>query len=382
MEEENPWKLGGSDFFMQKKEEYMRRALELARKGEGHTSPNPMVGCVVVKDGRIISEGYHEKYGEFHAERNALTRCMEDTAGADLYVTLEPCCHQGKTPPCTDIIIDKKIARVFVGSMDSNPLVAGKGVQILRDHGIYVETGILDAECRKLNEVFYHYIATKTPFVVMKYAMTLDGKIACATGDSKWVTGEIARTQVHRMRGRYRGIMVGIGTVLADDPMLNCRVEGGVDPVRIICDSNLRIPTESQIVKTASDIETIVACSQEALESERKQEKIRRLKEAGIQIIGTEGAHGVNLVELMKKLGGQNIDSILLEGGGTLNASALEDGIVNKVYAYIAGKLIGGMDARSPVEGMGIDRMADAITLQNVEIEKLGDDFCIVGYVK
>ena len=382
MEEENPWKLGGSDFFMQKKEEYMRRALELARKGEGHTSPNPMVGCVVVKDGRIISEGYHEKYGEFHAERNALTRCTEDTAGADLYVTLEPCCHQGKTPPCTDIIIEKKIARVFVGSMDSNPLVAGKGVQILRDHGIYVETGILDAECRKLNEVFYHYIATKTPFVVMKYAMTLDGKIACATGDSKWVTGEIARTQVHRMRGRYRGIMVGIGTVLADDPMLNCRVEGGVDPVRIICDSNLHIPTESQIVKTASDIETIVACSQEALESERKQEKIRTLKEAGIQIIGTEGAHGVNLVELMKKLGGQNIDSILLEGGGTLNASALEDGIVNKVYAYIAGKLIGGMDARSPVEGMGIDRMADAITLQNVEIEKLGDDFCIVGYVK
>lgn len=382
MEEENPWKLGGSDFFMQKKEEYMRRALELARKGEGHTSPNPMVGCVVVKDGRIISEGYHEKYGEFHAERNALTRCTEDTAGADLYVTLEPCCHQGKTPPCTDIIIEKKIARVFVGSMDSNPLVAGKGVQILRDHGIYVETGILDAECRKLNEVFYHYIATKTPFVVMKYAMTLDGKIACATGDSKWVTGEIARTQVHRMRGRYRGIMVGIGTVLADDPMLNCRVEGGVDPVRIICDSNLHIPTESQIVKTASDIETIVACSQEALESERKQEKIRRLKEAGIQIIGTEGAHGVNLVELMKELGGQNIDSILLEGGGTLNASALEDGIVNKVYAYIAGKLIGGMDARSPVEGMGIDRMADAITLQNMEIEKLGDDFCIVGYVK
>ena len=382
MEEENPWKLGGSDFFMQKKEEYMRRALELARKGEGHTSPNPMVGCVVVKDGRIISEGYHEKYGEFHAERNALTRCTEDTAGADLYVTLEPCCHQGKTPPCTDIIIEKKIARVFVGSMDSNPLVAGKGVQILRDHGIYVETGILDAECRKLNEVFYHYIATKTPFVVMKYAMTLDGKIACATGDSKWVTGEIARTQVHRMRGRYRGIMVGIGTVLADDPMLNCRVEGGVDPVRIICDSNLHIPLTSQIVKTASDIETIVACSQEALESERKQEKIRRLKEAGIQIIGTEGAHGVNLVELMKKLGGQNIDSILLEGGGTLNASALEDGIVNKVYAYIAGKLIGGMDARSPVEGMGVDRMADAITLQNMEIEKLGDDFCIVGYVK
>ena len=208
-----------------------------------------------------------------------MTRCTEDTTGADLYVTLEPCCHQGKTPPCTDIIIEKKIARVFVGSMDSNPLVAGKGVQILRDHGIYVETGILEEECLKLNEVFYHYITTKTPFVVMKYAMTLDGKIACATGDSRWVTGETARAQVHRMRGRYRGIMVGIGTVLADDPMLNCRVEGGVDPVRIICDSNLHIPLESQIVKTASEIETIVACSQEALEAERKQEKIRKLKE-------------------------------------------------------------------------------------------------------
>ena len=366
---------------MEKKEEYMRRALELARKGEGHTSPNPMVGCVVVKDGRIISEGYHEKYGEFHAERNALTRCTEDTTGADLYVTLEPCCHQGKTPPCTDIIIEKKIARVFVGSMDSNPLVAGKGVQILRDHGIYVETGILEEECLKLNEVFYHYITTKTPFVVMKYAMTLDGKIACATGDSRWVTGEKAREQVHRMRGRYRGIMVGIGTVLADDPMLNCRVEGGVNPIRIVCDSNLHIPLESQIVKTASEIETIVACSQDTLDAERKQEKIEKLKDAGIQLIGTEGAHGVNLVELMQKLGEQKIDSILLEGGGTLNASALEDGIVNKVYAYIAGKLIGGMDARSPVEGMGIDRMADAIELKNMEIERLGDDFCITGYI-
>ena len=363
-------------------QEYMLRAIQLAKKGEGWTNPNPMVGAVIVKDGRIIGEGYHKKCGELHAERNAIASLTESAEGATIYVTLEPCCHYGKTPPCTEAIIEQKIKKVVIGSRDPNPKVAGKGAQILRESGITVVRDFMREECDCLNPVFFHYITTKTPYVVMKYAMTLDGKIACATGDSKWVTGEIARTQVHRMRGRYRGIMVGIGTVLADDPMLNCRVEGGVDPVRIICDSNLHIPTESQIVKTASDIETIVACSQEALESERKQEKIRRLKEAGIQIIGTEGAHGVNLVELMKKLGGQNIDSILLEGGGTLNASALEDGIVNKVYAYIAGKLIGGMDARSPVEGMGIDRMADAITLQNVEIEKLGDDFCIVGYVK
>ena len=353
-------------------QEYMLRAIQLAKKGEGWTNPNPMVGAVIVKDGRIIGEGYHKKCGELHAERNAIASLTESAEGATIYVTLEPCCHYGKTPPCTEAIIEQKIKKVVIGSRDPNPKVAGKGAQILRESGITVVQDFMREECDRLNPVFFHYITTKTPYVVMKYAMTLDGKIACATGDSKWVTGEIARTQVHRMRGRYRGIMVGIGTVLADDPMLNCRVEGGVDPVRIICDSNLHIPTESQIVKTASDIETIVACSQEALESERKQEKIRRLKEAGIQIIGTEGAHGVNLVELMKMLGGQNIDSILLEGGGTLNASALEDGIVNKVYAYIAGKLIGGMDARSPVEGMGIDRMADAITLQNMEIGEAG----------
>ena len=362
------------------KEEYMRRALELARKGEGHTSPNPMVGCVVVKDGRIISEGYHERYGEFHAERNALTRCTEDPTGADLYVTLEPCCHYGKTPPCTEIIIEKKIARVFVGSLDSNPLVAGKGVQILRDAGIIVETGILEDECVKLNEVFYHYIETGLPFVVMKYAMTLDGKIACATGDSRWVTGEIARHQVHEMRKRYRGIMVGIGTVLADDPMLNCRIDGGVDPVRIICDSRLRIPMNSNIVKTASEIETIVACNRETLENARASQKAEALKAAGIQIIETDGAHGINLQQLMKRLGEQKIDSILLEGGGTLNASALEEGIVSKVYAYIAGKLIGGMDARSPVEGMGADRMKDAVLLRDMQLERMGDDFCISGY--
>lgn len=362
------------------KEEYMRRALELAKLGEGYTSPNPMVGCVVVKDGRIISEGYHERYGEFHAERNALTRCTEDTAGADLYVTLEPCCHYGKTPPCTEIIIEKKIARVFVGSMDSNPLVAGKGVQILRDHGIEVETGILEEECLRLNEVFYHYIQTKMPFVVMKYAMTLDGKIACATGDSKWVTGEKARQQVHEMRGRYKGIMVGIGTVLADDPMLNCRNAKGPDPIRIICDSGLRIPLDSQIVRTASEIPTIVACGHAVMDSQKKQSKIDSLRDAGIQIIPTKGAHGVNLRELMTILGEQKIDSILLEGGGTLNASALQEGIVSKVYAYIAGKLIGGMDARSPVEGIGAEKMKDAILLTDMQVTQLGDDFCICGY--
>lgn len=362
------------------KEDYMRRALELAELGAGYTNPNPMVGCVVVKGDRIISEGYHEKYGEFHAERNALTRCREDAAGADLYVTLEPCCHYGKTPPCTEIIIEKKIARVFVGSLDSNPLVAGKGVQILRDAGIQVETGILEEECKKLNEVFYHYMATKLPFVVMKYAMSLDGKIACATGDSKWVTGEAARRHVHELRKRYKGIMVGIGTVLADDPMLNCRVAEGADPVRIVCDSSIRIPLQSQLVQTAHEIPTIVACAQSAFDSRKKQEKIKKLQEAGVQIIPTTGAHGVNLKELMMILGEQKVDSILLEGGGTVNASALEDGIVNKVYAYISGKLIGGLDAPTPISGMGADRMADVVQLKQMEIRYMGEDICIIGY--
>ena len=358
----------------------MRRALELAEQAAGYTNPNPMVGCVVVKDGHIISEGYHEKYGQFHAERNALTRCTEDTTGADLYVTLEPCCHHGKTPPCTDIIIEKKIARVFVGSMDSNPLVAGKGVQILKDAGIQVETGILEEECLKLNEVFYHYMANKRPFVVMKYAMSLDGKIACASGDSKWVTGETARKHVHELRKRYKGIMVGIGTVLADDPMLNCRVAEGADPVRIVCDSELRIPLESQLVRTAHDIPTIVACVENAYASPWQKEKVHALEAAGVQLIPTVGAHSVNLKQLMEILGEQGIDSILLEGGGTLNSAALRNGIVSKVYAYIATKLIGGMDAPTPVSGMGAERMSEAVHLCDVKIENLGEDIMVCGY--
>lgn len=364
------------------KEGYMRRAIELAKKGEGYTSPNPMVGCVVVKNNAVISEGYHEKYGEFHAERNALLKCGEEAKGAELYVTLEPCCHYGKTPPCTDIIIEKGIRKVYVGSMDSNPLVAGKGVQILKSHGIEVETGILEKECRELNAVFFHYIETGRPYLAMKYAMTLDGKIACATGDSRWVTGETARAHVHDLRKKYKGIMVGIGTVLADDPLLNCRTAEGADPVRIVCDSSLRIPEDSQLVRTAGEIPLIVACRERAAESEKLQKKRQLLEEAGVMILPTTGGVGVNLRELMEKLGQMKIDGILLEGGGTLNGAAMEAGLVNKVYAYISGKLIGGVDAPSPVEGMGVEKMKEAIRLKNTQIEMLGGDLCISGDVE
>lgn len=362
---------------MQEKEKYMRQVLALAKRGIGKTSPNPMVGCVVVKDGKVISEGFHEQYGGFHAERNALQKCGKEAEGADLYVNLEPCCHQGKTPPCTDIIIEKKIKRVFVGCLDSNPLVAGKGIKILEERGIVVETGILEKECRALNEVFFHYVETGMPFVAMKYAMTLDGKIACETGDSKWVTGESARDNVQQLRNQYRGIMVGIGTVLADDPILNCRMPKGRNPVRIICDSHVRIPETCQIVTTAKEQETILAYCQGDLE------KIERLKQQGIHMLSvSETNQGqVNLVELMKKLAEQNIDSILLEGGGTLNASMLEEQLVQKVYAFIAPKLVAGAKAKSPIEGNGIEKMQDAVKLQNVEIITYGADICVTGKV-
>lgn len=360
------------------KETYMKRAIALAWKGKGHTSPNPMVGCVVVKDGQIIAEGYHEHIGGFHAERNALTHCIEDTEGAELYVTLEPCCHYGKTPPCTEIILEKKIRKVYIGSMDPNPLVAGKGVRILQEHGVEVECGICKEECDRMNEVFFHYIQCKTPFVVMKYAMTLDGKIACANGDSKWVTGEAARNRVQQMRWQYSGIMAGIGTVLADDPLLNCRIEKGVDPVRIICDSSLRIPLESQIVQTAKEIPTIVVTTKRA----RQREKWKALQQAGVEVLQQEQEGEVDLQALMHTLGEKGIDSILLEGGGALNGSALKAGIVQRVNCFIAPKLVGGERAKSPVEGEGMDVMAQAAQLTQVTMEQVGSDFLISGLIK
>lgn len=354
----------------------MKIAIEEAKKGMGYTSPNPMVGAVVVKDGKIISEDYHHKCGEFHAERNALMKC-DDASGADLYVTLEPCCHQGKTPPCTDIIIEKGIKRVFMGSSDPNPLVAGKGKEILEKNGIEVISGVMKEECDSLNEVFFHYITTKTPYVVMKYAMTSDGKIATVTGASKWITGEEARNSVHYDRHRYSGIMAGIGTVLADDPMLNCRIPGGKDPVRIICDSSLRTPLESNIVKTAAEIPTIIAT---VIDDENRY---REYEEKGVKIIRTLPENGrVNLRELMIKLGAMNIDSILLEGGAGLNFSALQAGIVNRVKCYIAPKIFGGETAKTPVGGKGVELPSNAFMLGEPSITHYGEDILIEWKVR
>ena len=272
-------------------QEYMLRAIQLAKKGEGWTNPNPMVGAVIVKDGQIIGEGYHKKYGELHAERNAIASLTESAEGAVLYVTLEPCCHHGKTPPCTEAILEQKIQKVVIGSRDPNPKVAGKGVQMLREAGVTVVEDFMREECDQLNPVFFHYITTKTPYVVMKYAMTLDGKIATKTGASKWITGEVARKRVQYSRKIYSGIMVGIGTVLADDPMLTCRLENAKNPVRIICDSSLRIPLDSNIVKTAKEVPTIIACTvaKEDKGNLKKdltiKEKIEKLQQAGCEVI-------------------------------------------------------------------------------------------------
>jgi riboflavin biosynthesis protein ribD len=355
-------------------QKYMERAIELARKGEGFTNPNPMVGAVIVKDGQIIGEGYHEKCGMLHAERNAIASLIESADGATMYVTLEPCCHHGKTPPCTEAIIEQKIARVVIGSRDPNPKVAGKGVEILREAGITVVEDYMRDECDKLNPIFFHYIKTKKPYVIMKYAMTLDGKIATKTGASKWITAEESRREVQYMRHRYMGIMVGIGTVLADDPMLNTRVENLKSPVRIICDSKLRIPLDSQIVKSAKKQQTIIAYS----DITYAEEKLKILQDVGIETVCCLGDDKrIDLNKLMSFIGNKGIDSILLEGGGTLNDSALRAGIVNEVQAFIAPKIFGGANSKSPVEGIGVEVPRDAVKLRCLEVQQIGEDIKI-----
>ena len=352
--------------------DYMRRAIELAQMGEGFTNPNPMVGAVIVKDGRIIGQGYHERCGELHAERNAIASLTESAEGATIYVTLEPCCHYGKTPPCTEAIIENKIARVVIGSRDPNPLVSGKGVRILREQGIAVEEDFLRKECDAINPVFFHYITSKMPYVTSKYAMTADGKIATKTGASKWITGEEARLEVQRMRHRNMAIMVGIGTVLADDPMLNVRVEGLKSPIRVICDSNLRIPMDSQIVKTAKEYRTIVACVTE------DKQRISELEAAGVQVelLQAENGH-VDVTALMKRLGQLGIDSVFVEGGGILNDSIYRKGLVDRMEVFVAPKVFGGAGAKSPVEGTGVETVEEAQHFKLIEVKKIGQDVCL-----
>lgn len=352
--------------------EYMRRAISLAEKGRGWTNPNPLVGCVIVKNGEIVAQGYHEKIGGWHAERNAILNCQADLTDATAYVTLEPCCHHGRTPPCSDLLIERGIKKVFIGSRDPNPLVSGKGAKQLRAAGVEVVEDFLREECDKLNPIFFHYIQTKRPYVLLKYAMTADGKIATSTGESKWITGELARAKVQETRHQYRAIMVGVETVLADNPMLNSRMPNARQPVRIVCDSHLRTPLDCQLVQTAKDYPTIIATISEDLQ------KIAKFEPLGVEVLLCKAKNRrVDVSDLLQKLGEKQIDSLLIEGGASLNFSALESGVVNRVHCYIAPKLVGGKAAKTPIGGEGICYLSQAVKLKMNSIEMVGEDVLI-----
>ena len=351
---------------------FMGKALELAKKGEGFTNPNPMVGAIVVKGNKIIGSGYHQKFGGEHAEVIAIDSCNAN--GATLYVTLEPCCHKGKTPPCTDKIIKSGIKKVVVGVRDPNPLVSGRGINTLKNNGIQIVENILNDKCKEINNVFFHYITTGLPYVVMKYAMTIDGKIATRTGASKYISGEESLNYVHKLRHKYSGIMVGINTVLADNPQLTCRIPGLTNPCRIICDTNLRTPLNLQIIETAKNIPTIIATA-----STNEHEWYKYLVN-GVQIVNVSRKDNVlDIKDLMKKLGALGIDSILLEGGSGLNWSAISSGVVNKVMASVSPKIFGGEKAITPIAGVGVDLPQNGYILTNLKINRFGNDFLIEG---
>ncbi len=361
---------------MTEDETYMHYALDLARLGKGWVNPNPQVGAVIVKNGRIIGEGYHERYGGLHAERNAFKNLTESAKGATLYVTLEPCAHTGHQPPCFEAIIAHQIKRVVIGHFDPNPLVSGKGIKAMRAAGIIVEGPLLAPECAQTNAIFLHYISAKTPYVLMKYAMTMDGKIATYTGASKWITASAARQDVHQDRSRFMAIMVGSGTVMLDDPELTSRIPDGKHPIRIICDSRLQTPLDAKVVRTARDYRTIIAtCQQDPI---RQQAYLA----AGCELLVMPELDGhLDLKALMHELGRLGIDSVYLEGGASLNAAALSAGIVQKVKTYIGPKIFGGQTAKTPVAGQGVAYPDQAYLLANATVKKLGEDILIESEV-
>ncbi|WP_294156741.1 bifunctional diaminohydroxyphosphoribosylaminopyrimidine deaminase/5-amino-6-(5-phosphoribosylamino)uracil reductase RibD [uncultured Selenomonas sp.] len=359
-------------------ERFMREALRLARHAEGRTSPNPLVGAVIVKDGVIIAEGWHRAAGTPHAEVHALTMAGDIARGATLYVTLEPCAHVGRTGPCAVAVRDAGIRRVVAAMGDPNPKVAGKGFQILRDAGIDVTVGVCEAEARRLNEAFLHWITTGRPFVTMKYAMTLDGKIATRTGDSQWISCEASRRYVHALRDRSDAILCGIGTVLADNPSLTTRLQGrkGKNPMRVIVDSQARTPLTSNVVTDGQAL-TVIATTAQVPE-----DRVKALAAAGAAVWRCGAGPEVNLTQLMDELGRHEITSVLVEGGGTVNFSLLAAGLVQKVVAFVGTKLVGGQAAKTPVEGAGFERLAEAVELSNLTAETVGTDVVLTGYVK
>ena len=363
--------------FLSYDEKYMRLAMQLAGNAIGRTSPNPLVGAVIVKDNRVVGCGWHRKAGTPHAEVHALNQAGELAQGADVYVTLEPCAHYGKTPPCAKALVEAKVKNVYGGLLDVNPKVAGKGFKILEDAGIHVEYGFLQDELRKQNEVFFKWIEHKKPFIVLKAAMTLDGKIATATGQSKWITNETSRAYGYKLRDIYDGIMVGINTVIEDNPMLTARVDGGKNPIRIVVDSSLKIDINANVVQDKS-AKTIIATTDKA-----DKDKILKLQAQNVDVIVVDKDKNdkVDIEKLLDILGQQNICSILVEGGATLSGSFVAKKLVDKVDFFIAPKIVGGKEAKTPVAGTGILNLQEALALKDIQIEKLEEDILIIGRV-
>lgn len=352
-------------------ERFMRLCLRLALKGRGYVSPNPLVGAVIVKEGRIIAKGYHPAFGKPHAEAIAIEKARESTEGSTLYVNLEPCCHYGKTPPCTQAIIKAGIKKVVVAMRDPNPLVDGKGIEELKSHGVEVEVGVLEEEAKKLNEPYIKFITTKLPFVVLKMAQSLDGKIATSKGESKWITGEKARDLVHRLRATYDAVLVGAQTVLTDNPGLKTYGKGR-NPVRIVLDGRGRVPPTAKVFE--GDAPRIVLTSQSSPPQWREE-----LGRKGVEVL-IGGKEEVDINYALRLLGERNISSILIEGGGETSASFLEAGAVDKILFFIAPKIIGGRDAKTSVEGKGCQFLKDVIKLKSISCKKIGEDFLIEAY--
>lgn len=358
-------------------EDFMRRAFDLALNATGRTSPNPLVGCVIVKNGQIVGEGYHHKAGTPHAEVHALAAAKDQAQGATVYVTLEPCSHFGRTPPCADALIRAEVKRVVVAMMDPNPLVAGQGIERLRQAGIHVDAGLLLQDAARINEVFIKSITTGLPFVVYKTAMTLDGKIATETGDSNWVSNEESRHYVHQLRDRYDVIMVGSETVLHDNPALTCRLPGGKDPVRLIVDGQLRIPEKAQVLTASKQSPCIIATTQAA--SPDKVERLKLLEQ--VEVWQYDTLRHVPLQKLLSDLVRRGWTSVLLEGGGGLAGTLLREQFIDKVEFFIAPKLVGG-NGPSPLSGLHIQHMADALMLQDLSTDMKTGDLHVTGYIR
>lgn len=356
---------------------FMKRTLSLALKARGRTSPNPMVGAVIVKEGNVVAEGYHKVAGTPHAEVIAIKMAGKKARGATLYVNLEPCCHTNKkTPPCTETIIKSGIQKTVIAMIDPNPEVSGKGIKKLKQAGIDVEVGVMEKEAIKLNEAFIKFITRKEPFVILKIAQSLDGKIATAKGESKWITGEKARRFVHNLRNEVDAVLVGIRTIIKDNPSINCRIKGGRNPYRIVVDTLLDIPLCAKVLGH-DDRRTIIATTMKA-----DRQKIKAVQKTGNKVLMIKGKKGlVDLMSLIKELGKLGITSVMIEGGSSISASALSDRIVDKVMFFVAPMIIGGVNAITSVGGSSPLQLKDALKIRNLRLRKFGEDILLEGYL-